>query len=127
MTVPVKFRAALGDTFMMTRGLDQCLFIYTLTDWQQVVKKLKQLPMTQKNVRAFTRLFFSGATELSLDKQGRVNIPEKLLLYAQLTKACTIIGVDTRIEIWSTSHWQEYYAFTSTQLTTFAEDILQID
>lgn len=105
MTVPVKFRAALGDTFMMTRGLDQCLFIYTLTDWQQVVKKLKQLPMTQKNVRAFTRLFFSGATELSLDKQGRVNI----------------------IEIWSTSHWQEYYAFTSTQLTTFAEDILQID
>lgn len=127
ITMPVKFRAALGSTFIATRGLDQSLFIYTEPEWQLVVNNIKQLPLMERNARTLTRLFFSGATALTLDKQGRIILPNYLLDYAQLTKSCTIIGVGTRIEVWSTEIWQSYYEVASTQLDGLTEDSLIID
>ncbi|CEA02573.1 Protein MraZ [Metalysinibacillus saudimassiliensis] len=98
ITMPVKFRAALGSTFIATRGPDQSLFIYTEPEWQFVINNIKQLLLMERNARALTRLFFC-ATALTLDKQGRIILPNYLLDYAQLTKLCTIISVGTRIEV----------------------------
>lgn len=127
LTMPAKFRAAFGSTFIATRGLDQSLFIYTELQWELVAKNVKNLSLTERNARALARLFFSGATALTLDKQGRMVLPNYLLHYAKLTTACTIIGVGTRVEVWSTELWQSYYEVASTQLDGLTEDILSID
>ena len=86
LIVPAKFRERLSDTFVITRGLDNCLFGYPMDEWRKLEEKLKGLPMTKKDTRAFTRFFFSGATEVELDKQGRINIPTALLSYANIDK-----------------------------------------
>ncbi len=85
----------------MTRGLDNCLFGYPMDEWKRLEEKLKALPVTKKDARAFTRFFFSGATEVELDKQGRINIPSSLLQYAKVEKDCVVLGVSGRIEIWA--------------------------
>lgn len=91
MIIPSKFRYDLNERFIITRGLDKCLFGYTLDEWQQIEEKMKTLPMTKKDARKFMRMFFSGAVEVELDKQGRINIPQNLRKYANLTKECTVI------------------------------------
>src|SRR5690554_8223474 len=110
MIIPAKFRDELGTTFVVTRGMDKCLFVYPETEWKQLEEKLKVLPFTKKDARAFTRFFFSGATECELDKQGRVNISAPLRQFAQLEKECVVIGVSNRVEVWSKSTWEEYFA-----------------
>lgn len=80
--IPSKFREGLGDRFVITRGLDQCLFAYPMEEWKRLEEKLKKLPLTKKDARAFTRFFFSGAVECEFDKQGRINIPQTLRKYA---------------------------------------------
>ena len=84
MIVPAKFRELLGETFVLTRGLDQCIFGYPMDEWRKLEQKLKDLPMTKKDARSFARFFFSGATEVELDKQGRINIPSTLINHANL-------------------------------------------
>ena len=101
LTIPAKFREEIGDKFVVTRGLDECLFCYSLTEWDKIVSKLKTLPFTKKDVRAFMRFFLSGATVCELDKQGRINITNSLVEYAEIQKECAIIGVNDRLEIWS--------------------------
>ncbi len=125
--VPAKFREQLGDTFVITRGLDQCLFGYPMNEWKEVEKKLKALPLTKKDARAFTRFFFSGATECELDKQGRINLPTPLLTYASLQKECIIIGVSNRIEIWSKEIWGEYVAASEESFAEIAENMVEFD
>ena len=93
MIVPSKFRYDLNERFIITRGLDKCLFGYTLEEWQTIEEKMKALPMTKRDARKFMRMFFSGAIEVEIDKQGRINIPAKLREYANLDKECTVIGV----------------------------------
>ena len=90
--VPSKFRELLDEQFVITRGLDRCLFAYTEDEWSRIEEKLKTLPLTKKDARKFTRLFFSGATNVEIDKQGRINIPQNLREYAGLSKDCTVIG-----------------------------------
>lgn len=109
LIIPAKFREDLGPTFVLTRGLDQCVFGYPMDEWKALEQKLKALPFTKKDARAFSRFFFSGASECQLDKQGRVNITPSLRDYAGLDKECVIIGVSNRIEIWSKSRWESYY------------------
>ncbi len=109
MIVPSKFREGLGSSFVITRGMDRCLFVYPPDEWKRLEEKLKTLPFTKKDARAFTRFFFSGAAECDVDKQGRINIPSTLREYAQLTKECVIIGVSSRVEIWSKSEWEAYF------------------
>lgn len=127
MIVPSKFREGLGETFVITRGLDQCLFGYPMSEWQVIEEKLKALPLTKKDARAFTRFFFSGATECELDKQGRVNIATPLLQYAKLEKECVVIGVSNRIELWSKSIWETYVAEQEDSFEEIAENMIDFD
>ncbi len=106
--IPSKLRDELGEVFVMTKGLDNCLFVYPLEEWKNFEDKLKKLPLTSKNARAFVRFFFSGATECSLDKQGRVLIPSNLRKHSYLEKEAVIIGVSNRLEIWDNDNWLKY-------------------
>jgi MraZ protein len=108
VSVPSKFREDLGASFIVTKGLDNCLFIYSKTEWNTFESKLKDLPLTNPNARNFIRFFFSGATECELDKQGRINIPQNLREYAGLSKDVSIVGVSTRVEIWDREKWSTY-------------------
>lgn len=127
MIVPAKFREELGPSFILTRGLDQCVFGYAPDEWKQLEEKLKALPFTKKDARAFTRFFFSGAVECELDKQGRVNVPSMLQRYANLEKECVIIGVSNRIEIWSKPIWHQYYSESEESFSEIAESIMDFD
>ncbi len=127
MIVPAKFREALGASFVVTRGMDRCLFVYPLDEWSRLEEQLKALPFTKKDARAFTRFFFSGATECELDKQGRVNIASTLRHYAEIEKECVIIGVSNRVEVWSKSKWEEYFAESEDSFADIAENLLDFD
>ncbi len=127
LTIPAKFREELGEKFVMTRGLDKCLFVYAMEDWKQLEAKLKTLPFTRSDARAFTRFFFSGATECELDKQGRVNIPGSLRNHAQLDKDCVILGVSNRVEIWSRTLWETYFEESAESFNELAEKIVDFD
>ncbi|NBI29413.1 division/cell wall cluster transcriptional repressor MraZ [Chengkuizengella marina] len=125
--VPSKFRDSLGSTFIMTRGLDQCLFIYPSEEWGVLEKKLKALPLMKSDARAFTRFFFSGATECELDKQGRVNIPNNLKSHAKLEKESIFIGVSNRIEIWNKDVWEGYFNQSESSFNEIAEKLVDLD
>ncbi|MEH7110823.1 division/cell wall cluster transcriptional repressor MraZ [Neobacillus niacini] len=127
MIVPSKFRDDLGEMFIITRGLDQCLFGYPLSEWALIEEKLKGLPLTKKDARAFTRFFFSGATESELDKQGRINIPAPLLQYAKLEKECVVLGVSNRIEIWGKQIWEDYFSQSEDSFAEIAENMIGFD
>ncbi len=105
--VPSKFREELGEKFIITKGLDDCLFGYSLPEFEGIAQKLRQLPFTDTDVRAFVRFFFAGAAECEMDKQGRILIPQNLRDYAGLDKDICIIGVSTRIEIWDKDKWDK--------------------
>lgn len=106
--IPSKFRDGFGNTFVMTKGLDGCLYGYTVEEWKKLEDKLKSLPLTNKDARAFSRFFFSGAAEIEIDKQGRALVPQNLIEYAGISKEIITIGVSTRIEIWSKESWNAY-------------------
>ncbi|WP_100330818.1 division/cell wall cluster transcriptional repressor MraZ [Bacillus xiapuensis] len=127
LIIPAKLREPLGEWFVLTRGLDECLFGYPMEEWKVLEEKMKALPLTKKDARAFTRFFFSGACDCELDKQGRVNLPANLLKYAQLQKECVIIGVSNRIEIWSKSKWEEYFAQSEESFSEIAENMIDFD
>lgn len=106
--IPSKFREELGNSFVITKGLDGCLYCYPMEEWKKLEEKLKSLPFTNKDARAFVRFFFSGAADVEIDKQGRALIPQNLIEYANIVKDIVSIGVSTRIEIWSKEKWDEY-------------------
>lgn len=106
--VPSKFREGLGEKFILTKGLDNCLFAYSSEEWTNLETKLRALPFTDKDVRAFIRFFFAGATECEVDKQGRILIPQNLREYAGLDKEIYVIGVSTRVEVWDKDKWDNY-------------------
>ncbi|QWQ39358.1 division/cell wall cluster transcriptional repressor MraZ [Gemella sp. zg-570] len=127
ISMPVKFREELGNTFIVTRGLDSCLFGYTLQEWQKIESKIKSLPLTKKNARAFQRFFFSGAVEVEVDKQGRINIPQALIEHASLEKECVVNGVSNRIEIWDKEKWQVQLLDSEITFEEMAEELENFD
>lgn len=127
LIIPAKFREGLGDTFVLTRGLDRCLFGYPMNEWRLIEEKIKALPVTKKDARAFARFFFSGATECEIDKQGRINIPRSLLEYGKIEKETVIVGVSNRIEIWSETIWDEYFAASEESFNEIAENLIDFD
>lgn len=127
MIMPAKFREELTEHFVITRGLDKCLFGYTLTEWAAIEEKLKALPLTRRDARKFMRMFFSGAVEVEMDKQGRINIPKHLMEYAGLSKEATVIGVSSRIEIWDRKLWSDFYEETEEEFETIAEELIDFD
>lgn len=124
--MPSKFREDLGFDFIMTKGLDNCLFVYPMEEWNILEKKLKILPLTNRDARAFVRFFFSGATECTLDKQGRILIPLNLREHARLIKDAVIIGVATRIEIWGKEEWNAYNEDDSLSYDSIAERMAEL-
>lgn len=106
LIVPSKFRDQLGDEFVVTKGMDGCLFVYANEDWKAFEEKLATLPMTNKEARMFTRFFLAGAATLEVDKQGRILLPANLREFAALDKDVVLVGVGTRIEIWSKENWE---------------------
>ncbi len=108
LIVPAKFRDGLGEHFVVTKGLDNCLFAYPEAEWKVFEEKLKQLPLTNTGARKFVRFFFAGAVECELDNQGRIMVPTHLREYAGLKKDVVSIGVNNRIEIWNKESWNDY-------------------
>lgn len=105
--IPAKFRDTLGNNFYITRGLEGCLYVYSTSSWDIMMEQYKQIPDT-KEKRYFMRLFLSGAVDLEIDSQGRINVPTPLVEYAKLEKDCLIIGVDDHLEIWSKQEWENF-------------------
>ena len=106
LIIPSKFREALGDEFVVTKGMDGCLFVFDDSEWQNFADKLRELPMMDKEVRQFTRFFLAGAASVEVDKQGRILLPSVLREFADITKDAVLVGVGNRIEIWSKDRWE---------------------
>ena len=124
--IPSKIRNDLGNNFIVTRGLDGCLFIYSNIEWENIINKYKNLPDT-KEKRNFLRVFLSGASICEYDKQGRINIPSSLIDYAKLSRECIIVGVFDRLEIWSTESWDKYIETNSDNLSDIADSLFKSD
>ncbi len=107
LIIPSKFREALGDEFVVTKGLDGCLFVYDNAAWAEFEEKLKGLPLTNKEARKFARFFLAGAASVEVDKQGRILVPSVLKEFAGLNKDVVLVGVASRIEIWSKERWED--------------------
>lgn len=127
LILPAKFREDLGDNFIITRGLEECLFIYSISEWEKITHKLNNLPFTKKDARSFMRFFLSGATATEFDKQGRINITSPLISYADLKKECVVIGVGDRIEVWSKDKWDDFYNSNKEKLSDIAETLFDSD
>lgn len=126
LVIPSKFREELGDEFVITRGLDNCLFIYPKNNWELIVEKLKKLPFTKHDARYFTRFFLSGASVCEVDRSGRVIIPTPLTTFANISKECVVIGANDRIEIWANDEWDKFMEDNSEQFISIAEDLFQV-
>jgi len=124
--LPADFRAELGDTFIVTKGLDGCLFIYAQSEWDQLSEKLRQLPLAKTEARAFVRFFFAGARQVELDKQGRFLVPATLRQHASLQKDVVLIGVSSRIEVWSKEAWLKYNEDINPAVSAIAETLADL-
>ena len=125
LIIPSKLREELGDSIVITRGLEDSLFIYSMDEWSNIVSKLKSLPFTKKDARNFTRMFLSGATAIEFDKQGRINLPLSLIEYASLKKECVIIGTLDRLEIWSKENWEGFVSNAKDDLSDLADNLFE--
>lgn len=123
LAIPTKFKAKLSDGAVVTRGLDNCLFLYPHKDWVKLAQKLKELPISQSNSRAFTRLMLAGAMDVEIDSQGRILIPGYLREYAGLKKDVVLAGLYNRLEIWNEDNWKIYKTRTEKESTDIAEKL----
>lgn len=124
--LPADFRSELGESFIITKGLDNCLFLYTTSEWENLSNKLKQLPLAKAEARAFVRFFFSGARQLECDKQGRFLVPATLRAYASFQKEVVLIGVSSRIELWSKEEWLKYNEEITPSVSSIAETLADL-
>lgn len=126
--IPAKFREIFKENyvekFYVTRGLDQCLFVFTEDIWKAQEKKFREMPFTRSEARKFNRLYFSGAAEVFCDKQGRILLPDYLKTYATIQEQVMIVGVSDRIEIWAKDKWDAFYNDNKDSFEDLAEKIL---
>ena len=127
LIIPSKFREEIGNSFVVTKGLDGCLFVYSLVEWEKIVNKLKKLPFTKKDARTFTRFFLSSATVCEFDRQGRINLVNSLIEYAGLKKECAVIGVNDRLEIWPLDKFNNLMEEKTLELDDIAENLFDGD
>ena len=126
LIMPAKLRTDMGEKFIITKGLDGCLFVFSQIEWSNFESKLKELPLTNKNARDFVRFFLSGATESEIDKHGRFLLVNTLREYAEITKEVIIIGVGTRLEIWNKDKWKKYNSNENISADTIAENMTML-
>lgn len=123
LIIPSKFRSELGEKFIITKGFDKCLFVYSEAEWNKMIQRVGTLQFTRKNVRAFERALIGGASVTEFDKQGRINITSPLVHYAGINKECVIIGVNERLEIWSLEEFNKYMKENEDSFEEMIEDI----
>lgn len=121
--IPARLREDLRDRFVITKGLDSCLFLYPLEEWSRIVDRLRSLPLTNANARAFTRLFLAGAQEVECDRQGRVTIMPRLRDFAGIQRNVVLIGVMNRVELWAEERWQAYQAASQDSIESVADTL----
>lgn len=126
LAVPIKFRKELADGAVVTRGLDNCLFLYTKKEWGKLAEKLAALPISQANSRAFARLMLAGAMDLEMDKQGRMVLPEYLRNFASLKKNVVVAGLYSRLEFWDEEKWNKYKNQTEAESSEIAERMAEL-
>lgn len=120
LAIPSKFRKSLGKKAIITRGLDNCLVVYPVKEWQKLTKKLENLPSSKIDARGFSRIILSGAVDVNLDKLGRILIPDYLKKYAGLKKEVMTIGLSNKIEIWDEKNWKDYRQKTEKEIGDMA-------
>jgi MraZ protein len=129
--LPAKFREQLTKqktkNLFLTRGLDGCLFLFTGREWRIQEEKFKKLSFTHQEARRFNRLYFSGAVEITPDRQGRILIPQYLKNYADIKRELVIVGVSSRMEIWSKKRWEEFYKASQPNFEEIAEKLMEIE
>lgn len=125
--IPAKLRTDLGESFVVTRGMENTISIYTMDKWDALNKKLSKLSVTKKSHRLLTRFFLSGANETSVDKTGRILVPKSLKEFANLEKECIFIGVGDHIELWSKDAWENYMNDNLDEFDDVIEEIGDID
>ncbi len=123
LVIPSEFRSLLGTNFIVTRGIENCLYIYTLNEWQNLITKLSTIPFTKSSARIFNRSFFSTAASCTLDRQGRINISSTQISHASIIKECVIIGANEHLEIWAKEAWDKFNEEYSTTLSDIAEHL----
>ena len=126
IVIPGKFRNEEMTKVIVTRGIEKCLYLYTVEEWDKLVAKLNTLPFTKKDARAFMRSFFAGASVCEFDKNGRINITSPLVSYAGLTKECVVIGVNDRIEIWDEELYNNFMDENSSEMESIAEHLFEV-
>lgn len=127
LAIPVKFRKLLGKKAIVTRGLDDCLFLYPVPEWEKLAKKLSQLPLSQAAARGFVRIMLAGAMEVNLDRLGRILIPDYLKKYASLQKKVVVAGLYNRVEIWNEKKWEDYRQKIEKESGDIAERLKELD
>ena len=126
LAIPAKFRKDLSTGAVLTRGLDNCLFLFNQKDWEELLKKITALPLSQSNSRAFSRLMLAGAAEVNIDNQGRILVPDYLRKFADLNKKVVITGLFNRLEIWNEDNWNQYKDKTEKESTDIAEKLADL-
>lgn len=126
LSLPSKWRKELGKTLIVTRGLDNCLFVYPLKEWQKITDKVGQLPLGQADTRSFNRFFLSGAVEVDVDSVGRILVPDFLKEFARLDQKVVLAGIHDRVEIWDENRWTEYKAKIEGEADRLAEKLGEI-
>lgn len=121
LIIPSKLREDLGESFVITKGLDGCLFIYTEKEWENIENKFREMPLTTKDARKFSRFFFAGAAKMETDKQGRILIPNSLREFALLKKDVVLVGVLDRVEIWDKDNWKHNTLVSDEDMDEIAE------
>lgn len=124
--LPAKLKDGLGESFIVTRGLEACLFLFPLPEWGLFIQKIQSLSITREKARTFSRLFFSGAQEVQPDKQGRLVIPPLLLEYSGIRKDAVLLGVNNRAELWAKETWKSYFDDKMKDFTQTAEDLFDL-
>lgn len=127
LAIPIKFRNDLAKGAVVTRGLDNCLFLYSKDEWEAMAVKLAKLPVSKSNSRAYSRLMFAGAMEVEIDKQGRIVIPDYLRKFSSITKKVVVAGLYNRIEIWNEEGWEKYKQGTEKSAVDIAEKLEELD
>lgn len=123
LIIPSKYRNELGEKFVIARGIEHCLYVYSIEGWNDITNKLNSLPFTKKDAREFTRFFLSGATVAEFDSQGRVNITSPQLSYADIKKECVVVGVGNRLEIWAKENWNTFMDSAFKNMSDIAENL----
>lgn len=123
LIIPSKFREEIGTNFVVTKGLDECLYVYSIKSWEKIISKFKTLSFTKKDARTFMRFFLASATVCEFDKQGRICLVNTLIEYAGIKKECAIIGVDDRLEIWSLEKFNKFMQENNDTIDNIAESL----